>query len=106
LRLDTKDYYKLKEENKLNGHEIRKLLFGKTHSGYAFGNKAWGGPHKSVITGKLNKGPAEKYIQEYHGLREKTFAWRGKTIMAALKVVVTFSTILKETNLQRQNTFG
>ena len=36
---DPKSYYKLSEENKLNDQEIKKLLFGKTSIGYAFGIK-------------------------------------------------------------------
>jgi adenylate cyclase len=37
LQGDPKNYYKVIEENKLDGQEIRKLLFGKTATGYAFG---------------------------------------------------------------------
>jgi len=32
-------YYKLSEENKLNGQEIKQLLFGKTSTGYVYGIK-------------------------------------------------------------------
>lgn len=39
LQGDPKKYYIVIEENKLNGQEIRKLLFGKTSSGYPFGIK-------------------------------------------------------------------
>jgi len=41
LQGDPKNYYKLSKGNKLNGQEIRKLLFDKTHSGYAYGKKVW-----------------------------------------------------------------
>ena len=34
------NYYKIIEENKLNGQEIKKILFGKTSTGYVFGMKA------------------------------------------------------------------
>jgi adenylate cyclase len=39
LQGDPKNYYKVIEENKLDGQKIRKLLFGKTSTGYAFGLK-------------------------------------------------------------------
>ena len=39
LQGDPKDYYKVLKENKLNDKEIRKLLFGETSTGYAFGLK-------------------------------------------------------------------
>jgi tetratricopeptide (TPR) repeat protein len=39
LQGDPKNYYKVIEGNKLDGQEIRKLLFGKTLTGYAFGLK-------------------------------------------------------------------
>ena len=39
LQGDPKNYYKVIEENKLDDQEIRKLLFGKTSSGYVFGLK-------------------------------------------------------------------
>jgi len=44
LRGDPKNYYKVNEDNKLNSQEIKRLLFGKTSIGYAFGIKAlkWG----------------------------------------------------------------
>jgi hypothetical protein len=37
---DPANYYKLNSKNKLNGKEIKKLLFGKTSTGYAWGIKA------------------------------------------------------------------
>jgi TolB-like protein/tetratricopeptide (TPR) repeat protein len=37
---DPANYYKLNRQEKLNGQEIKKLLFGKTSSGYAYGIKA------------------------------------------------------------------
>jgi hypothetical protein len=37
LQGDPKNYYKVIEENKLDGQKIRKLLFGKTSTGYVFG---------------------------------------------------------------------
>jgi TolB-like protein/class 3 adenylate cyclase len=40
LRGDATNYYKLSKENKLNGQEIRKLMFGKTWTGYVWGIKA------------------------------------------------------------------
>jgi len=40
LRGDAKNYYKLSEEHRLSGQEIRELLFGKTSSGYVWGIKA------------------------------------------------------------------
>ncbi len=36
---DPKNYNKVREENKLSGPEIKKLLFGKTSSGFSFGIK-------------------------------------------------------------------
>ncbi len=39
LRGDPKNYFKISEENRLNGEKIRKLLFGKTLTGYIFGIK-------------------------------------------------------------------
>jgi TolB-like protein/Tfp pilus assembly protein PilF len=41
LRGDPKKYFKLIKENKLNGKEIRKLIFGKTSSGFPWGIKAF-----------------------------------------------------------------
>lgn len=40
LEDDPKNYYKLLKENKLNEQEIKKLLFGKASTGYAFGIRA------------------------------------------------------------------
>jgi adenylate cyclase len=37
---DLTDYYKLNSQEKLNGQEIKKLLFGKTSTGYTLGIKA------------------------------------------------------------------
>jgi len=34
LQGDPEDYFKVRAENKLNGQEIKKLLFGKTSTGY------------------------------------------------------------------------
>jgi hypothetical protein len=36
---DSRNYYKVREENKFIGPEIKKLLFGKTSSGFSFGIK-------------------------------------------------------------------
>jgi tetratricopeptide (TPR) repeat protein len=38
---DSRNYYKLREENRLSGEEIKKLFFGKSSSGFVFGIKPW-----------------------------------------------------------------
>jgi len=37
---DPQNYYKLSEENKLSGQEIRELMFGKKSTGYVYGMEA------------------------------------------------------------------
>jgi TolB-like protein/Flp pilus assembly protein TadD len=39
LRGDPNNYFKVSEENKLNGEQIRRLLFGKKLAGYVYGIK-------------------------------------------------------------------
>jgi hypothetical protein len=39
LPADASDYYKLNSQEKLNGQEVKKLLFGRTSSGYVWGIK-------------------------------------------------------------------
>jgi tetratricopeptide (TPR) repeat protein len=61
LQGDPKNYYKVIEENKLNGKEIKKLLFGKTSTGYVFGIKGL------------------KWVSRISDDGEEEFNFRGKT---------------------------
>ena len=58
---DPQNYYKLSEENKLNGQEIRKLTFGKTSTGYLYGIKPL------------------KWVSRISGDGEVEFSFKGKT---------------------------
>jgi len=58
---DPAEYYKLNSQEKLNGQEIKKLLFGKTSTGYVFGIRAL------------------EWISHINDDGEEEFSFRGKT---------------------------
>lgn len=77
LQGNSKNYYKVVEENELDDQEIRKLFFGKTSSGYPFGIKELEWVSRISDDGEEAFSIMGKTYPEELGLRMTTFVFRG-----------------------------
>jgi tetratricopeptide (TPR) repeat protein len=82
---DPDNYYRISEENKLNDKEIDKLLFGKTYSGYVWGNKSWVWSTTISDTGEVQRTVGGKNATGKAWIDDNKICWVSEKYYGGLK---------------------